>query len=290
MPCYTTRRTLDNPRPIVGVTPTRGWGCGLTGVRLCHDAIKIVHTTLVTTHAWPELRVTHLSEYSRDVLLKAAKALQKNEHKYADIRARLKKDEKFTMILGRLVIDRLASIHGPARLRGIDHIAIFQLGVGDLCVERVQVLAASGTYQFWIIRAKEPYLNPGLIEVLRTTFFATSTSFGYKYQIHYKSSHPTRLEPELTAPLVALAATGLYAGLHAWQSGRKVDSDFDGDIFKPIFDHHLEEINNLKADNPIAYHVLMNMLYSKVIEQQTTADIGKKQRSALAVADLSAFV
>lgn len=71
--------------------------------QLCRDAIKIVRTTLVTTHAWPELRVTHLSEYRRNVLLKAAKALQKNEPKYADIRARLRKDEKFTMILGRLV-------------------------------------------------------------------------------------------------------------------------------------------------------------------------------------------
>ena len=71
--------------------------------QLCRDAIKIVHTTLVTTHAWPELRATHLSEYRRDVLLKAAKVLQKKEEKYADIRARLKKDEKFTMVLGRLV-------------------------------------------------------------------------------------------------------------------------------------------------------------------------------------------
>ena len=46
------------------------------------------------------------------------------------------------------VIDRLASIRGPARLRGLDHIAIFQLGVGDLCVNRVQALAANGTYIF----------------------------------------------------------------------------------------------------------------------------------------------
>ena len=75
--------------------------------QLCHDAIKIVHTTLVTTHAWPELRATHLSEYHYNVLLKATKVLQKKEEKYADICTRLKKDKKFTMVLGRLVSSTL---------------------------------------------------------------------------------------------------------------------------------------------------------------------------------------
>ena len=63
--------------------------------------------------------------------------------------------------------------------------------------------------QVWVIKPKEVYLNPGLIEVLRSAFFSTSTAFGHKYKAHYKSSHPTRLEPELTMSLVALAATGV---------------------------------------------------------------------------------
>ena len=88
-----------------------------------------------------------------------------------------------------------------------------------------------------------------------------------------------------------------------------MDADFDSDIFKPIFDHHLDKLNNLKTENPVAYHVLMNILYMKVMcvifsfvidishqfesgcrEEKRTANIGKKQRSALAVANLSAFV
>lgn len=38
---------------------------------LCRDAIKIVHITLLTSHAWPELN--HLAEYRRKILDKAAK-------------------------------------------------------------------------------------------------------------------------------------------------------------------------------------------------------------------------
>lgn len=129
--------------------------------QLCRDAIKIVHTTLVTTHAWPEL--TRLSEYRREVLSKAAKSLQKTDAKYSDIRLRIKKDERFSMIVGKLVslkftgisivnvhilqvMDRLATARGPARQRGLDHIALFQLGVGEVCIQRVQALVANDTY------------------------------------------------------------------------------------------------------------------------------------------------
>ena len=42
-------------------------------------------------------------------------------------------------------MDRLASVRGPARMRGLDHIAVFQLGVGETCVDRVQASYRQGT-------------------------------------------------------------------------------------------------------------------------------------------------
>jgi Domain of unknown function (DUF6532) len=53
------------------------------------------------------------------------------------------------------------------------------------------------------------YLNPGLIELTRDAFFATPTSFGYKFKDQYVSSHPSQPEPELTIPLLALSATAV---------------------------------------------------------------------------------
>lgn len=32
-------------------------------------------------------------------------------------------------------MDRLAGIRGTVRLRGLDHIAVFQLGIGEVCVQ-----------------------------------------------------------------------------------------------------------------------------------------------------------
>lgn len=53
------------------------------------------------------------------------------------------------------------------------------------------------------------YLNPGLIELIKTSFFNSPTAFGYKYKKHYVSSHPQHQEPELTMSIVALGATAV---------------------------------------------------------------------------------
>ena len=51
------------------------------------------------------------------------------------------------------------------------------------------------------------YLNPSLIDVMKTAFFNGLTGFGYKFKQYYMSSHPECKEPELTIPIVALGAT-----------------------------------------------------------------------------------
>ena len=53
------------------------------------------------------------------------------------------------------------------------------------------------------------YQNQGLMDTLKDAFFGSRKDFGYKYMSHYKSTLPKRTEPELTIPLVALAATGV---------------------------------------------------------------------------------
>jgi len=124
-----------------------------------------------------------------------------------------------------------------------DHIAIFQLGVGDVCAQRVQALIENDVYVYpghwatdkdgkvfaclfyqrrtligffepvWMARNSvadvQIYLNPGLIDLIKTAFFNGPTAFGYKFKKHYVTSHPDRKEPELTIPVVALGATAV---------------------------------------------------------------------------------
>lgn len=55
------------------------------------------------------------------------------------------------------------------------------------------------------------YLNPGLVELIKTAFFNGPTGFGYKFKKYYISSHSDLKEPELTIPIVALGATAVSA-------------------------------------------------------------------------------
>ena len=50
------------------------------------------------------------------------------------------------------------------------------------------------------------YLNPGLIDIMKTAFFNGPTGFGYKFKQYYVSSHLELKEPELTIPIIALGA------------------------------------------------------------------------------------
>jgi len=58
------------------------------------------------------------------------------------------------------------------------------------------------------------YLNPGLIDLIKTAFFNGPTGFGYKFKQYYVSSHPELKEPELTIPIVALGATAVSLSFH----------------------------------------------------------------------------
>ena len=49
------------------------------------------------------------------------------------------------------------------------------------------------------------YLNPGLIDLIKTAFFNGPMAFRYKFKKHYVTLHPDHKEPELTIPVVALS-------------------------------------------------------------------------------------
>ena len=136
-------------------------------------------------------------------------------------------------------MDRLA--HHCRQIRSIasDQITIFQLGISDECSQRVCALIENDVYVYpghwavdkdgkvcsfslflihdltplfepvWMVKNSvtdiQIYLNPGLIDLIKTSFFNSPMGFGYKFKEHYVSSHPDHKEPELTIPIVALS-------------------------------------------------------------------------------------
>ncbi|KAJ3502649.1 hypothetical protein NLJ89_g8788 [Agrocybe chaxingu] len=271
---------------------------------ICRDAIKIAETTLVTDHAWPELN--RMAEYRREVLRKAARTLKKKDDRYGDIHDRLKSDESFTKILGKWVLDRLPHARGPVKAGGINHIAIFQLGIGEACQLRVKALFEDHTYVYpghwvddgdgkpmWVVKSKDIYLNPALVSVLKEAFFDTPSAFGYKFKEYYMSSHPNPelSEKELTVPLVALAATGLYAGLYVWREGVRDAKaiKFEGDTYSSVFDLHKMYLLDLKGKSISKFHAVMSELYAKVTNEPKSNNATRKSGNPLSVMDLSGY-
>ncbi|KAF8815657.1 hypothetical protein BYT27DRAFT_7079530, partial [Phlegmacium glaucopus] len=257
---------------------------------VCREAIHIVEKTLVTQHAWPELHKG--AHYKREVLLEAVKVLRakntednegKQDAQYKALNTRVSNNERFVRCIGKWG-----------------------------CSQRVCALIENNVYVYpghwavdkdgkpiWMVKNSltdiQIYLNPGLVELLKTAFFNGPTGFGYKFKEYYVSSHPDLKEPELTIPIIALGATAFFAALYEWREGKKgkMSSDsqkakaekFKGNNFKRVYDRHMETLMKLKKKIN-TYHKFMAELYLKVINGDKPDTGALIKGSALAVLDL----
>ena len=58
------------------------------------------------------------------------------------------------------------------------------------------------------------YLNPGLVDLIKTAFFNGPMAFRYMFKKHYVMLHPDHKEPDLTIPVVALGVTTVSNNNH----------------------------------------------------------------------------
>jgi Domain of unknown function (DUF6532) len=71
------------------------------------------------------------------------------------------------------------------------------------------IFQLSTILQLWKPESHRPFLNDALVDILKTSFFATGAAIGFKFQDAYISSIDGRTELELPIAMVALAATGV---------------------------------------------------------------------------------
>ncbi|PPQ98038.1 hypothetical protein CVT26_003100 [Gymnopilus dilepis] len=224
-----------------------------------YKAIKNAELDNLKKKAWPE-QDTSREVYRREVLLAAAKQViqgldqDENEQRkrLEDIGRRVKGDSRFAAVLGDIVLDPWLSATLPALSSG------FELGIGDSCTEKVQALLPDDLYIYpgrWeteqvdentskpvrVIDRTKIYQNLGFMDSLKEAFFESRRDFGFKYVNEFKSSIEKRPEPELTIPIVALAATGFFAAIQASESGksREKAEKFKGELFNATFERHV---------------------------------------------------
>ncbi|KZV68001.1 hypothetical protein PENSPDRAFT_666727 [Peniophora sp. CONT] len=69
---------------------------------------------------------------------------------------------------------------------------------------------------------------------------------------------------ELTKAAVALAYTAIYASLYSWRTGVFVKHEFSSNMFREVYVGHINTLEHIEANRPVAYHDLMSDLYNRV--------------------------
>ncbi|KAJ3550553.1 hypothetical protein NMY22_g405 [Coprinellus aureogranulatus] len=250
------------------------------------DLIRLVVTTTIkreTTkilidNAWPAIGLRE--EYCQRILTAAA-----NEHVHdfplvQDIINRLERDPSFGKILGNIALGRFSTTRTPVKTHAVNQIAAYELGTGPKCKERVEVLMQEDRYvcpgqwnqQLYIPEADVPYHHAAIVETLKAAFFQTSSSVGHRAVKEFNDSLVDA--PRLIMPpaMVALAATGVFAALLEWESGRhKREQHFEGNRYASVYRAHIANIEAIKAESEIAYYSIFSRLYEQVTGSDGTA-------------------
>ncbi|KAF8877658.1 hypothetical protein CPB84DRAFT_1752096 [Gymnopilus junonius] len=170
-------------------------------------------------------------------------------------------------MLGDIVLDHQSHVRTPACSVAFCHIAGFELGIRDSCTEK----------------------NLGFMDLLKEAFFESCKDFGFKYIDEFKSSIEKRPEPELTIPIVTLAATGYFVAIQAWESGKSHEKaeKFEGELFNATFKCHVSYLESIKKMNLVAFHVIMSRLYNHAIGSNQPHGSTINTAKAVMVANLS---
>ncbi|KIM34909.1 hypothetical protein M413DRAFT_32927 [Hebeloma cylindrosporum] len=269
--------------------------------RLIRDGMEVVTKHALFTHAWPD--VDSGAAFRSDILQRVTKSRRASDPNVVDVIERVKVDAEFAKELSVAMVSRLPILRSPIKMSASTEIAGFMLGKGSRCVERVKALKEKDLYIFpgdwapgnlWKPESHRPFLNDALIDILKTSFFATSTAVGFKFQNSYVSTVDGRTEPELPIAMVALAATGMYAALSDWSGGTqvvnsngRVGAKFEGNLFVGTYRRLVGVLEALQKQSPIGFHSILSELYTKVIGDAVAE--ANQPSGALDVMDVSRY-
>ncbi|KAJ3560999.1 hypothetical protein NP233_g10472 [Leucocoprinus birnbaumii] len=192
-------------------------------IMVCHTTITAVELTLATVDAWPDGACR--PEYHKELLLDTCEELKTEDLRTLDICDKiLRPGSRSAMTAGNWVVNCLSRIHSDIPDKALKKITIFQLGVGEACIQQVEVLKHADIYIYpgqWGPDDKDPtketwrynpakiYQNPAFIKLIQGAFFDTKTAFGYQYMRYFMSSLPNKTDKELSMALLALVATAV---------------------------------------------------------------------------------
>ncbi|KAF8889245.1 hypothetical protein BD779DRAFT_1671819 [Infundibulicybe gibba] len=217
-------------------------------------------------NAFPDINLN--IEFLRKSLLKAAKNL-----KYDDLTTRLLTDVEYNAALSTLpnarvsawrtnpkkdassaivssyTITRLNPLRTGAWLQEFAYIYPGDVGDAENSVEHS-------------LDGSRPYEHPTILAVLEQVYFTGLSSIGARLVNKFKSSRKDRPEEkEVPVAMLALVATGVYAAIKEWETGKRIKSDFGGKVFEATYQRHVEFLGIIMEKGPNKFHAMMHRIY-----------------------------
>ncbi|KAF8873437.1 hypothetical protein BD779DRAFT_1477020 [Infundibulicybe gibba] len=107
-----------------------------------------------------------------------------------------------------------------------------------------------------------PYEHPTILAVLKQCYFTGLSSVGARLVNKFKSSRKDRPEEkEVPDAMLALVATGVYAAIKKWETGKRIKSDFGGKVFEATYQRHVEFLGDILEKGPNKFHAMMHRIY-----------------------------
>ncbi|KAJ3520505.1 hypothetical protein NMY22_g12727 [Coprinellus aureogranulatus] len=241
--------------------------------RVVDRAISQVTKDMVVDCAWPEASAR--IQYGKAKLLSACAHVSRTYPQAADIEDRVKADLKFTKVLIEQIVDRLATHRHKVAKCAHAQVSFFKLGLGEECRERVGIVSSMHAYIFpgrwagadhkaWDSNRREPFLNPAIIETLKSAYFGSEKAIGYRFRDDFKVLYNGETHYEISPSLLALAATAVYHSLQEYRTRAHMEIPFHGNVFFPTYKSHIRTLQKLEQERPSRYHEVLRRVYELV--------------------------
>ncbi|KAH9069504.1 hypothetical protein EDB83DRAFT_2518271 [Lactarius deliciosus] len=108
-----------------------------------------------------------------------------------------------------------------------------------------------------------PYRSPIIISVIRDLYFSGNMPFVTRHQDQFPSRQGTEGDVvwEVPKAMVRLVATGYYATLSEWQTGKRRQQDFTANTYQEAYNCHITSLNAIEKNQGVFYHNMMAEIY-----------------------------
>ncbi|KAJ7467313.1 hypothetical protein B0H11DRAFT_2284430 [Mycena galericulata] len=236
------------------------------------DAIDGIKKSILLDNAFPH--IISRTGFGRTLLLEAAKGPEA-----IHIKERLTVDPKYAALLADLLLDRINSLRGAVKKIAVNVVPGYYK-IAGLNPQKIKELVDEQLQDHRYIfpsdpvtgrlKTDEPFLHPALVAVLKQGVF--TGQFKAKIQhlfISTRKKSPTKVE--VPDPMVALAATAIYAALVEYRlTGEHQSINFIEGAYEDTYRNHIKTLTDTRILAGYPLHKVLHRLFNEVTEAKTT--------------------